>query len=64
MTPQNIKLSTEEKYAVFLIERHYEEMENVSEKVTEILAVFNTPSQARNFIKNNHKKGFLNKKKG
>lgn len=55
--PEPIKYSTEERWAVFVIERQFKGNENTTEKVTQFIGVFDSPSKAGDFIRDNHIKG-------
>lgn len=48
--PEPIKYSTEERWAVFVIERQFKGNENTTEKVTQFIGVFDSPSKAGDFI--------------
>jgi hypothetical protein len=57
LKPEPIKYSTEERWAVFVIERQFQDKENITEKVTQCVGVFDSPSKAGDFIRENHRAG-------
>ena len=54
---EHIKYTTKERWAVFIIERQYQDNEDITEKVTQCIGVFDSPSKASDFIRDNHRKG-------
>lgn len=57
LEPDKIEYCTDERWAVIVINRPMHEHRNCYKKVTELIEVFNSPVEAQEWVRQNHRKG-------